>query len=109
MTNLLECHRRVVVAAVQLAPDHAALLARRGESKAGLADPEGALADWEHALEIDPDDIGPLYSSAVLLEGEGRIAAAGDAWRSILDWNESRGLNLQREWPREQLARLQDP
>jgi tetratricopeptide (TPR) repeat protein len=100
--------RRVVDAALELAPHDAALLALRGEAKAGLADPEGALADWGHALEIDPDDIGPLYSSAFLLEREGRIAAAADAWRSILDWNESRGFNLQSEWPREQLARLQN-
>jgi tetratricopeptide (TPR) repeat protein len=101
--------RRVVDVALQLAPDDAALLALRGESKAGLADPEGALADWEQALEIDPDDIGPLYSSAFLLEREGRIAAAADAWRSILDWNESRGYTLQSEWPREQRARLEAP
>jgi tetratricopeptide (TPR) repeat protein len=44
--------RRVVDAALELAPDDAALLALRGESKAGLADPEGALTDWARALEI---------------------------------------------------------
>ena len=101
--------RRVVDAALELAPDDAALLALRGESKAGLADPEGALADWARALEIDPDDIGPLYSGAFLLEREGRIAAAADAWRSIIDWNEARGYALQSEWPREQLDRLRTP
>jgi tetratricopeptide (TPR) repeat protein len=39
--------RDVVVAGLELAPDDAALIAARGEAKAGLGDPDGALADWE--------------------------------------------------------------
>jgi tetratricopeptide (TPR) repeat protein len=83
--------RKVVEAGLELAPEDAALLALRGEAKAGLGDFEGALADWQRALELDPEDIGPLYSSAFLLERAGRLAEAAVAWRSIIDWNESRG------------------
>jgi tetratricopeptide (TPR) repeat protein len=88
------------------APGDAALIALRGEAKAGLGDAEGALADWRHALELDPEDIGALYSSAFLLERERRLAEAADAWRAILEWNEARGYALQSEWPKQELERL---
>ena len=46
-------------------------------------------------LELEPEDIGALYSRAFLLEREGRLAEAADAWRSIIEWNEARGFTLQ--------------
>jgi tetratricopeptide (TPR) repeat protein len=112
---LANAHRRahayeralaVVEAGLELAPDDFVLVAARGEAKAGLGDPEGALADWRRALELEPEDIGALYSSAFLLEQEGRVAEAVEAWRSIIDWNESRGYTLQAVWPRQELERL---
>jgi tetratricopeptide (TPR) repeat protein len=96
----------VVEAGLELAPDDFVLVAARGEAKAGLGDPEGALADWRRALELEPEDIGALYSSAFLLEQEERVAEAVEAWRSITDWNESRGYTLQAVWPRQELERL---
>jgi hypothetical protein len=78
----------------------------RGEAKAGLGDPGGALADWRRALELDPEDIAALYSSAFLLAREGRLDEAADAWCSIIEWNESRGFTLQTEWPKRELERL---
>ena len=96
-----------VEAGLALAPDDASLLALRGDAKAALGDPEGALADWRRALELEPEDIGALYSSAFLLEREGRLADAADAWRSIIEWNESRGFTLQTEWPKHELKRLE--
>ena len=96
----------VVEAGLVLAPDDAALVALHGEAKAGLGDPEGALSDWRHALELDSEDIGALYSSAFLLEREGRLDEAIEAWRSIIDWNESRGYTVQAVWPKQELERL---
>jgi tetratricopeptide (TPR) repeat protein len=91
-----------------LEPADARLIATRGELKAATGDPEGALADWQRALELDEDDIGALYSTAFLLEREGRLAEAADAWRSIIDWSEARGFTLDTEWPRRELERLGD-
>jgi tetratricopeptide (TPR) repeat protein len=97
----------VVEAGLDLLPVDAALVALRGDAKAGLADPEAALADWRRALELEPEDIGPLYSTAFLLERQGRLAEAAEAWRSIIEWNEARVYTLQSEWPKQELSRLQ--
>ena len=95
-----------VEAGLALAPGDAALIAMRGEARAGLGDAEGALADWRLALELEPEDIGALYSSAFLLEREGRLAAAADSWRAIIAWNEGRGFALQTVWPSQELERV---
>jgi tetratricopeptide (TPR) repeat protein len=96
----------IVEAGLELAPDDAALIELRGEAKAGLDDVEGALGDWRRALELDTESIGGLYSSAFLLEREGRLAEAVEGWRAVIEWNESRGFMLQAVWPRQELERL---
>src|SRR5262245_39895314 len=96
----------VAEAGLALARSDAALVSARGEAKAGLQDVEGALADWRVALELQPEDIGALYSTAFLLEREGRLAESADAWQAIVDWNEARGLTLEALWPAQELARL---
>jgi tetratricopeptide (TPR) repeat protein len=90
----------VAGAGLRLAPGDAALTAMRGDAKAGLGDPGGALADWRLALELEPEDIGALYSSAFLLEREGRVAEAAEAWEAIVAWNEARGFALQARFGR---------
>src|SRR5712692_619404 len=72
--------RTVIEAGLELAPDDPMLITSRGEVKARTGDPEGALADWRRAFEIDSDAMGPLYSSAFLLEREGRLQEATEAW-----------------------------
>jgi tetratricopeptide (TPR) repeat protein len=96
----------IVEAGLALAAADAALIASRGEAKAGLGDVEGALADWRRALQLEPEDIGALYSSAFLLEREHRLEESADAWQAIIDWNDARNLTLESEWPRRELARL---
>ena len=106
MAHAYDRAREVVEAGLELAPDDAQLHALRGDAKAGLGDPDGALADWANALELDTDDIGAHYSSAFLLEREGRIANAIEAWQSILAWAEARGNTLDTEWPKRETRRL---
>jgi tetratricopeptide (TPR) repeat protein len=96
----------IVEAGVAFSPDDAALIASRGEAKAGLGDVEGALTDWRRALQLEPEDIGALYSSAFLLEREHRLQESAEAWQAIIDWNDARNLTLESEWPRQELARL---
>jgi tetratricopeptide (TPR) repeat protein len=96
----------VVEAGLELGPDDAMLIAMRGEARAGLGDPAGALADWRRALELEPEDIGALYSTAFLLEREGRLVEAAEAWQRIVDWSNERGLTLEAEWPMRELERL---
>jgi tetratricopeptide (TPR) repeat protein len=96
----------VVEAGLRLAADDAALIAARGEARAGLGDVEGALADWRRAVALEPEDIGALYSSAFLLEGEGRLEEGAAAWQAIIDWNRARGLTLETVWPKQEFERL---
>jgi tetratricopeptide (TPR) repeat protein len=74
--------------------------------KAARGDVEGALADWRAALDPDGHSIGGAYMSAFLLERVGRLEEAIEAWRYILDYNESRGYELQADWPTRELERL---
>jgi tetratricopeptide (TPR) repeat protein len=98
--------QRVIEAGLSLAPNDAALIESRGEVRAGTGDPEGALADWRRALELNPENLSAVYSSAFLLERHGRLAEAMDAWRQIIDWSQARGFPQDTEWPRQELERL---
>ena len=49
-------------------PDDPGLLYDRGEVSVHGGDPDGGLADWRGAHELDPEDFGPVYASAFLLE-----------------------------------------
>jgi hypothetical protein len=69
-------------------------------------DPDGALADWRHAHELDPENFAPVYSSAFLLEREGRLAKAAEAWRHIADYATGQGWELTAAWPRRELERI---
>ena len=97
----------VIDTGLGLAPGDWKLTCDRGEVKAARGDPEGALADWRRAHELNPEDFGPVYSSAFLLEHEGRLAEAARAWRHILEYADARGWELTAVWPRQELQRLQ--
>jgi hypothetical protein len=62
----------------------------RGEAGAGPGDPDGALADWRHSFELDPECLSPVYGSAFLLERQGLHEAIG-ARKVTIDWAEARG------------------
>jgi tetratricopeptide (TPR) repeat protein len=96
----------VVTAGLEVAPDDAVLTYYRGELRAHQGDADGALADWRRAHELDPEDFGPVYASAFLLEREGRLAAAADAWRHIIEFATERGWELTAAWPRQELQRV---
>jgi tetratricopeptide (TPR) repeat protein len=106
LAHACEEAKAIIEAGLALAAGDAKLIADRGELKAATGDPDGALADWADALDLDPNDIGALYGSAFLLEREGRIAEAIEAWRSIIEWSEERGNNLDTEWPKREIERL---
>ena len=99
--------REVIDAGLGLTPADPRLIAFRGEVRAREQDPDGALDDWRRAVELDPDDIAPLYSSAFLLERHQRFPEAIAAWRSILGWSQRRGNLLDTDWPDREIQRLE--
>ena len=98
---------RVVRAGLGLAPDDAHLVELRGDVFSGTGRAEEALASWQRAVELDPESISPLYSTAFLLERQGRLPEAVAAWGRIIGWCERRGNALDAEWPRRELVRLE--
>jgi tetratricopeptide (TPR) repeat protein len=98
----------VVDTGLAVAPDDWALIEARGDVKAARGDPDGALADWRRALELEPENLSGVYSSAFLLEHEGRLAEAAQAWRYIVNHSDVRGWDLTAAWPRRELQRLRD-
>jgi tetratricopeptide (TPR) repeat protein len=96
----------VVEGGLELAPDDPMLVEFRGDVRAGTGDPEAALADWRRALALNPENLSPVYSSAFLLEREGRLQEAVEAWSLIIDRCDARGWEMTAEWPRRQLQRL---
>jgi tetratricopeptide (TPR) repeat protein len=98
--------KSVIDAGLAIAPDDVALIYDRGEVKAHRGDPDGALADWRRAHELDPENFAPVYSSAFLLEREGRLAEAAEAWRHIMDYATEDGAELTAIWPRQELQRV---
>src|SRR5215472_18921430 len=57
---------------LELAAGDARLTYDPGKLKAHRGDADGALADRRRAHELDPENFAPVYSSAFLLEREGR-------------------------------------
>lgn len=103
-------HRRaadILERALLLAPDDPLLTEFRGDARAGLDDTDGALTDWRRALDLDPDNLSPLYSTAFLLERLQRIDEAAITWREIHAWNEARGNTDDTKWATQELHRLQ--
>jgi tetratricopeptide (TPR) repeat protein len=101
---------RAIAAGLAVAPDDPSLLEQQGDLYAAAGQPEDALASWQRAYSVAPDDYGisMRYSAADLLERLGRPAEAAQEWRFIVDWCEARGLSIEAAWPKRELRRLQD-
>lgn len=97
----------VIETGLELASSDWKFIANRGQVKAAQGDTDGALADWQQAHEIEPTDFSTVYASAFLLEEAGRLAEAANAWRQILVHSEAQGWELDAQWPRQEIQRLE--
>jgi tetratricopeptide (TPR) repeat protein len=98
---------QVILAGLELAPDHPALVELLGEVCAATGHPEEALTHWRRVFQLDPELIDPHYSAAFLLERLGRLEEAVGQWSFIVDWLEAHDFAIQAEWPKRELARLE--
>jgi tetratricopeptide (TPR) repeat protein len=101
-----EAASEVIAAGLAIEPDDPALVEARGDVKAARGDADGALADWRRAVELEPENLSGVYSSAFLLEHERRLADAAKAWQYIVGYCEARGWELTAAWPRQELERV---
>ena len=97
----------VIEASLDLAPGDWKFIADRGQVKAARGDTDGALADWRQAHDIEPADFSTVYASAFLLEEAGRLAEAAQCWQQILAYSEAAGWELDAQWPRQEIQRLE--
>ena len=97
----------VIDTGLGLAPGDWKFIADRGQVKAARGDTDGALADWWQAHDIEPTDFSTVFASAFLLEEAGRLAEAVRCWRQILDHSEAQGWELDAQWPRQEIQRLE--
>jgi tetratricopeptide (TPR) repeat protein len=100
---------QVIREGLEVAPDDPSLIERQGDLHAATGRPDDALACWQRASALAPDDCGISmhYSAADLLEHQGRLAEAAREWRFIVDWCEERGYRLAADWPKRELQRLE--
>jgi tetratricopeptide (TPR) repeat protein len=98
---------QAIEAGLAIAPEHAGLIELQGDVLAALGRPEEALDRWRQAHAHDPENLSPRYSAVFLLQREGRLEEAAEEWRAIIAWCEARGYELDLEWPRRELARLE--
>jgi tetratricopeptide (TPR) repeat protein len=69
---------------IELAPA-AAALSNRGNVRLALGDPQGAIADQERAMALDPESADPHLNRGVAEEALGLWAAASADYRWILE------------------------
>lgn len=76
---------------------------------AATGHPANALASLQRAYTPAPEDYGisMRYSTADLLERQGRPAEAALEWRFIIDWCEERGHSIAADRPKRELQRLE--
>lgn len=97
----------VIRAGLDLSPGDASLTEQEGDVLAKTGHPDEALDRWRRAFAADPENLSSRYSSAFLLEKQGRLAAAAAEWRFIISWCEDHGYAVTADWPRRELQRLE--
>jgi tetratricopeptide (TPR) repeat protein len=98
---------QIIQAGLNLSPGDPSLTEQEGDVFAATGHPDEALDRWRRAFAADPENLSSRYSSAFLLEKQGRLAEAAAEWRFIVDWCEDHGYAITADWPRRELQRLE--
>ena len=99
--------QQVIRAGLELAPRDPALIEQQGDIFAATGHPDDALACWQRAFTLNPENLSPRYSTAFLLEGQDRLAEATAEWRFIISWCKEHGYAISADWPKRELQRLE--
>jgi tetratricopeptide (TPR) repeat protein len=94
---------------LEIRPDDPALTELGGDVLAATGAPDDALDSWHRAFTLAPPGYGisMRFSSAFLLEKQGRLSEAAGEWRFIVGWMEAAGDTIHLDWPRRELDRLE--
>ncbi|CAN0476544.1 unnamed protein product, partial [Phaeothamnion confervicola] len=72
---------------VELKPDFAEAWNRRGDAYAALGDEDRALADYEHAIALNPYQFGAMTACADIWMSRSNYRKAAEYFRRALDLN----------------------
>jgi tetratricopeptide (TPR) repeat protein len=98
---------QVIRDGLALTPDDPMLTVLHGDLLGATGHRDDALATWQRAVTLGPDNMSPRYSMAFLLERQGRLAEATAQWRHIVTWCDEHGYAISADWPRRELQRLE--
>lgn len=98
---------QVIRAGLKLVPHDPPLTEQQGDVFAATGRPDDAVAWWQRAFTLDPDNLSSRYSTAFLLERQDRLAEAAAEWRFIIGWCDEHGYAISADWPRRELQRLE--
>jgi tetratricopeptide (TPR) repeat protein len=68
-------------------PDDAAALSNRGNIRLALGDPQGAITDQTHAIEISPEDLDPYLNRGIANEALQLWEEASQDYKYVLKMN----------------------
>lgn len=104
--QLLEA-KKVVEAALQVAPRDPSIITCAVELYQRLKDIDKVLKYQQLSLEIDPRNLGVRYIAAFSLEEAGRLEEAAEEWKLLIKSLHEEGYHIEAEWPEGILASIE--
>ena len=105
--NLYEKAFKTAKEGLEKFPNDVALLRSAGDLCRTLKRYDDALKYHEQAIAQDPNNGGSYYSIAFIYKDLKKYEEAIGAWKKVDDFYIERGYDVERQWPRQEIEKLQ--